>query len=287
MARTFEEAVAAIRAKDEVGFDSAVGLTTKVRAVAPVAPEVAAAFAPLDPGFYARLARGVARRYSYDPVRTEDAQGEVLLELMAKRPGLFREDPRSWVSLLVVMTRFRLKSPLVRGAALSIDALRGATGDAALAGATRCVAEVDDGGDERREPPPRRGEPWTYGQIIGALQRFRDYHGRPPKSYECRASNGLPSHSAIRRHFARFADAIYAAGMVPEYVPLRTRPWEPREAAEVCYSYRRRNSIWPSWADAKRHPGELPGTGAMLRFFGGTRSCDVQRGTELILRVAG
>lgn len=71
--------------------------------------------------------------------------------------------------------------------------------------------------------------------------------------------------------------------MVPETPPKSRERWIPLEVARVCRSFRRRNGYWPSWADVKRRPGELPGTTAMVRCFGGTRSIDVQLGAEAIL----
>jgi hypothetical protein len=71
--------------------------------------------------------------------------------------------------------------------------------------------------------------------------------------------------------------------MVPDGLGQRRRRWSASEAAEACASFRRRQGYWPGWIDVKRRPGELPGTSAMVRFFGGTRSGEVQAGAEAIL----
>jgi hypothetical protein len=156
-------------------------------------------------------------------------------------------------------------------------------GDAPFEKARPCVAVAPADEDARYAAPPVNGEKWRAEQIIGALQRFRDRTGRPPRSVECTVLNGLPGRAVIHSRFASLARAILAAGMVPETPPKSRERWIPLEVARACRSFRRRNGYWPSWADVKRRPGELPGTTAMVRCFGGTRSIDIQLGTEAIL----
>jgi hypothetical protein len=282
MARTFAEAIAAVEGSD---FDAVVGYTVRRPEPAAVDEEVAAAFRDFDYGAVLRIERMLASRYHRHLADAEEAVHEVLEELLVKRVDLYRENPEGWMGLLYKLARFRLlDAKLGKGWVASIEELTELAGDAPFESARPCVpASQSAEEDAKYAPPPRDGEEWNRSQIIGALQRFRDHFGRPPKSTECRALNGLPSTSAIYRHFDSFADAVLAAGMVPEAPPRRGREWKPLEAAKVCRSFKRRNGIWPSWADVKRRPGELPGTSVMLRCFGGTRSVDVQLGAEAIL----
>ncbi len=282
MAQTLATAIAEAEGPE---FDAVVGYTVKRPDSTPVDEEVAAAFARVDFEPFGRIARRLSSRYRCHSADAEDAVQDALLDLLVKRADLFREEPESWMGLLYETARYRLigiKSG--QGQVASIEALAELAGDARLATARPCVPASHAGDTEARYVrPPGEGEEWNPSQIIGALQRFRDYFGRPPKSAECKALNGLPSTTTIYKHFASFADAVLAAGMVPETAPRRRSAWRPLEAAEVCHAFRRRNGYWPSWADARRRPGELPGSSVMIRCFGGTRSHDVQRGAEAIL----
>jgi hypothetical protein len=282
MAQTFAAAISEVEGPE---FDAAVGYTVKQPAPAPVDEEIAAAFAGLDFAPFRRIVRRLSWRYRCHSADAEDAVQDALLDLLVKRPDLFREEPEGWMGLLYETARYRLigiKSG--QGQVASIEALAELAGDAPFGTARLCVAASHDGDIEAKYVrPPSYGEEWNPSRIIGALQRFRDYFGRPPKSAECKALNGLPSTNTIYKHFASLADAILAAGMVSETFPRRRSAWRPLEAAEVCHAFRRRNGYWPSWADARRRPGELPGSSVMIRCFGGTRSHDVQRGVEAIL----
>jgi DNA-directed RNA polymerase specialized sigma24 family protein len=266
-------------------FDVMVGYTVKQPEPAPVDDEVAAAFAGLDFGPYRRIARSLSSRYRCPFADAEDAVQDALLGLLIKRSELFREEPEGWMGLLYETSRYRLLAIKEgQGQTDSIEALTELGGDAPFEKASPCVPLSHDGGAEVRcTSPPLNQKEWSRSQIIAALQRFRDYYGRPPRSEECKAMNGLPSTATIYRHFARLGEAVLAAGMVPESLPRRRRAWRPLEAAEVCRSFRRRNGYWPGWVDVKRRPGDLPGTSVMVRCFGGTRSSDVQRGAEAIL----
>jgi hypothetical protein len=87
----------------------------------------------------------------------------------------------------------------------------------------------------------------------------------------------------IYREFGNLAKALLEAGMTPDSLGLRTKRWSATEAARSCLSFRRRHGYWPGWADIKRRPGELPSTKVMIRYFGSTRSAEVQLGAEAIL----
>lgn len=282
MARTFTEAIAAVEGGE---FDAAVGYTVTRPAPKPVEEEVAAAFRDFDYQQIRRIERMLASRQRCHLADAEEAVHEVLEELLVKRRDLYRERPESWLGLLYRLARFRiLDMSLGRARVASIEELFEMAGDAPFEKASPCLSVTQRSDeDARREPPPGAGESWSSSQVIGAMQRFRDHFGRPPRSAECGAINGLPGLDVIYRHFRTLADAILAAGMVPE-APRKSRSrWVPLETAKVCRSFKRRTGYWPSWADVKRRPGELPSTSAMVRCFGGTRSIDVQLGAEAIL----
>jgi DNA-directed RNA polymerase specialized sigma24 family protein len=281
MARTLAEAIAAVEGAE---FDAAVGYTVRRPTPSPVEEEVATAFRGFDYRDILRIERMLVSRHRCHLADAEEAVHEVLEELLVKRPDLYRERPESWLGLLYKLARFRiLDRRMARSRVASIEELFELAGDAPFEKARPCVALATADEDARYAAPPTAGEKWNSEQIVGALQRFRDRTGRPPKSAECTALNGLPSTNVIYARFGSLANAILAAGMVPETPPKSRARWIPLEVARVCRSFRRRNGYWPSWADVKHRPGELPGTTAMVRCFGGTRSIDVQLGTEAIL----
>lgn len=281
MARTFAEAIAAVEGD---GFDAAVGYTVRRPTPRPVEEEIASAFRGFDYGEILRIERLLASRHHCHLADAEEAVHEVLEELLVKRPDLYRERPESWLGLLYKLARFRLLDRRAASSRVaSIEELLELAGDAPFEKARPCVAFTAADEDARYAAPPADGEKWSSEQIIGALQRFRDRAGRPPRAAECNALNGLPSTNVIYARFGSLANAILAAGMVPETSSKTRARWIPLEVARVCRSFRRRNGYWPSWADVKRRPGELPGTAAMIRCFGGTRSIDVQLGAEAIL----
>jgi DNA-directed RNA polymerase specialized sigma24 family protein len=281
MAGTFAEAITAVAGAE---FDAAVGYTVKRPAPKPVTEEVALAFRDFDYGEILRIERMLVSRHRCHLADAEEAVHEILEELLVKRPDLYGERPESWLGLLYKLARFRiLDRKTARSRVASIEELFELAGDAPFETARPCVAVAPADEDARYAAPPMNGEKWSPEQIAGALQRFRDRTGRPPKAAECTTLNGLPRPSVIYRHFGSLPNAILAAGMVPETPPKSRQRWIPLEVARVCRSFRRRHGYWPSWADVKHRPGELPGTTAMIRCFGGTRSIDVQLGTEAIL----
>ena len=281
MAGTFAEAIAAVEGAE---FDAAVGYTVKRPAPKPVKEEVALAFRDFDYGQILRIERMLVSRHRCHLADAEEAVHEILEELLVKRPDLYLERPESWLGLLYKLARFRiLDRRTARSRVASIEELFELAADAPFEMARPCVAVAPADEDARYAAPPMSGEKWSAEQIVGALQRFRDRTGRPPKAAECTTLNGLPSPSVIYRHFGSLANAILAAGMVPETPPKSRERWIPLEVAKVCRNFRRRHGYWPSWVDVRRRPGELPGTTAMVRCFGGTKSIDVQLGTEAIL----
>lgn len=266
-------------------LDAIVGYSIAPRKAAPTDRAIVEAFRGFDYSRIRRIARQLASRYRCHETHAEDAVQDALLSLYERRPGLYRESPDGWLGLVYQVARFRVIDTKTRQhQTVSIEELVEAAGDAPFVDARPCVApspEADE--DSRYQPSPLKGEPWTRAQIIGAFQRFRDFYGRPPRVKECRTMHRLPSPTTIHRHFRRFGDAVLAAGMVPITVERRHKRWAPAEAAAACASFRRRHGYWPSWADVKRDARGLPCTSVMIRFFGGTRSADVQTGAEAIL----
>jgi hypothetical protein len=282
MAASLAAALAKVQGPE---FDRIVGLTLPPRRHAPVDPEFRTAFEGFDEEHHRKIVRLLSARHRCHPAAAEDALQDTLLYLLERHPDRFREDPESWLGLLYSLARYRLIDSQTRaGQTESIEALREAAGDAPFAGARPCVPpspETDE--DGRYAARPQHGRVWSGTQVIGALQRFRDYHGRPPRSAECRSIHGLPGIATVNRHFGGLHQAVLAAGMVPDSLGRRRKPWEPIEAAKVCRSFRRRNGHWPGWSDVRRSAGYLPGESTMVRFFGGTQPGEVQQGVEAIL----
>lgn len=286
MALSLRAAFAAVEGRS---LDLAIGAVIPPREHAPVDEAVRRAFAGFDGREYREIVGKLQRRSRRQEADAWDAVNAALLRLLERQPQLFREDPRNWLGRLYQWAWFELIGEDPRRArATSPERLieLGAESDRAEVGrlAPLSPLQVGVGGGI---PMPSPGEEWTEGQVVDALRRFYARHGRPPKAVECRRLNGLPSTATIHRLFGSFNDAILAAGMIPPTLGQRRTRWTPLEAAEACYSFRRRNGRWPDLRDAKLNPGELPGYEAMTRYFGGTRSGQVQRGAELILRSAG
>jgi DNA-directed RNA polymerase specialized sigma24 family protein len=282
MARSFREAFAGIEGPE---FDLAVGYTIPPWKGRPTERAMAAAFE----GFGSRQIKKIVRfLVAYDRCQESDAEEAVqdaLLHLLDNRRDLLRESPERWLRYLVKTARFRLlDSRRSSRRTDSIEKLTATAGDAPFIAAQRCVPpDLDASNDSRYTAAPKRGEDWTATQIIGAFQRFRDFHGRPPKVAECRSVHMLPSRSAIARHFPSFADAVLAAGMVPRDLGRRRKRWSPLEAATACLSFRHRNARWPCRQDTERQSSGLPSASVMKRFFGGSLEAEVQRGAESIL----
>ncbi|MDX6625424.1 MAG: Homing endonuclease associated repeat [Solirubrobacterales bacterium] len=282
MAGTFGEAFAAVQGHE---FDLAVGYEIPPRPHAPVDEEVARNFAGLDYRPYEGMARMLAWCFRDNEADGQDAVQQTFLEMYEKEPHLYREDPAQWRGRLYKKAEYRLRRERARrGRTRSIQGLLDSEGDAALADASPCLPisfTVDE--EARYLPLPRAGEPWTEEQVIAALQRFRDHHGRPPRGFECQRLHRMPPPSVIRRLFGDFNSAILAAGMTPPTLGQRRRRWTAAEAARACRSFRWRNGRWPDSADLGRNPGELPSAKVMIRFFGSTRAADVQPVAEAIL----
>lgn len=276
---------AAIKEVEGPEFDLIVGYSIPPREHALTEEAIRAAFEEFDYRHVRRIARRLSAHHRCHETHAEDAVHDALLALLVRRPDLYRKDPTGWLGLLHSTSHFRLlriKFPAQRTE--SIEGLAESARDTALNAARPCVPPLTDSSEESRYAPlPERGEGWNRTQIIGAIQRFRDYHGHPPRASDCRALNRLPSSATINRHFGDFASAILAAGMVPDTLGRRKKSWSAIEAARACRAFRKRHGYWPNWADARRNPGDLPGRGAMMRFFGSTQPSEVQLGAEAIL----
>jgi len=244
-----------------------------------------AAFAEFDYSRLLRAARQLARTRRCDLADAEDAVHEELTVMMERRPWLLRGGPERWMGLLLRRASYRLLEDRTAPHPASTSALEETGGDAALVGARPCLPvspQADE--DAKYAALPLPGEGWTSSQVIAAFQRFRDYHGRPPRAYDCGAANRLPCYSTIRRYFGNLEKAVLAAGMVPTGFGRRRRRWSPVEAALACRSFRRRHGDWPNWSDLQRYPGILPSSSVMIRCFGSTRPGEVRQVAEAILK---
>jgi len=283
MARTVAAAWAAAAGPE---LDAALGLDWTPPSRTPVDPQIEAAFAELGSEPLRRMVRQLASGSGRQPGDAEDAVQDALLKLFVSRRDLFSQRPESWLGLLYETARYRLRGFSRRRRVVSIEALKEDGREALIEEAEPCIALTHHLSEEGGRPVRGPEEEWTYDRIVAAIERFRDYTGRPPKSSDCKALNGLPSMTTIYKHFASLSEAVLAAGMTPESPFRRRTAWGPLEAAQACASFRRRNGRWPDAEDARRWPGDLPGAATMLKYFGGTRSSHVQRGAEVILAAA-
>lgn len=279
--------LAAFEAVSGPRLDRIVGYVVPPLVAAPTDPAILSAFAEFDGRELQRLARQLATRRGCHVTDADDAVQDGLLELWGARPDLLRQAPDGWLGLLYEVARHHLGDTGGVRSPISIEAEL-ENGDRPLADARPCLPESHRADEQcRYVPPPKGREAWNREQLLGAIQRFRDHHGRAPKATEFRAINGLPSTSVLYRHFETLAEALLCAGMVPDVPVHGRRRWPPLVAARACRSFRRRNLRWPGWRDIKRARGELPSTSVMIRCFGGTREIDVQLGAEAILAAAG
>jgi DNA-directed RNA polymerase specialized sigma24 family protein len=282
MARSLAAAIAAVEGPE---FDTIVGYSLPPRRAAPTPEGLRRAFEGFDYAQVRAIARSLVSRYRCSPSDAEEATQDALEELLRDRPDVFARGREKWLRFLYGASRFRLFD--IRAAAGTVESLERlweAGGDAALGEAHPLMpADPGEPEDARSALPPSPGERWSRPQMIGALQRFHDHHGRPPRARECRAVQGLPSVATFRKEFGSFSAAVRSAGMLPPTSGLRRKRWTAAEAARACSSFRWRNGRWPEASDAQRNPGVLPGRSVMIRFFGGTRPAEVQRGAESIL----
>jgi Homing endonuclease associated repeat len=268
---------------DGPALDIAVGLVLIPRKPAPVDGTVREALRDFDWGQVDAISRRLARRYRCHYADAEDAVYDTVAHLLDRRRELFRE-PQELLAPLSCLARYRLiDRRRSSGSVKSVEALYELAEDAPFVGAQRCLPPSLDVQQEQRVPLPGPGESWTETQIISAFQQFRDYHGRPPRVTECLSRHQLPSPSTIYRRFGSFADAVLAAGMVPDTLGKRRQKWTPVEAATACLAFKERNGYWPGAGDCKRLGSGLPSSSVMIRCFGSTQPAFVQIGSEMIL----
>jgi hypothetical protein len=263
----------------------------------PVKPAVAAAWASFDQRQINKLVRQIGAITRTNEVEGAEAIQNAFLGLLEKRPELFTEDPATILGLVSnyarkLVAKQREVSPAFHCMSLDMSNDPKSAADPEREGTVTmgemkpAVAYTRAGVDEDAHltPPPKRGELWTRLQLIGAVQRFRNAFGRAPKRLEF-GSHGLPPTKNIKRlGFSGLNDLLREAG-VPVEAPDRMKSsWGPIDSSEACLSFRRREGLWPSNEDARRLPaGTLPPYNAMVRYFGGASSLDVQLGVEAIL----
>jgi|GEM_PF-3439411 len=291
MAQTFREAIAQVAGEE---FDAATGFTRpRYRGTAPRA-DIAAAWRRFDKREIQRVVGQITAIGGASPMDAADAVQDAFVVLLGSRPELFTEDPVQMLGLLSAYARKRLLKLREQQSGggrrcLSLEVLSGTDGTSEnpLASATSAVAHLRPGVDEeaRYTPPPAPGEVWSRLQLIGAVQRFRDVHGRAPRGRDFAPENNLPDRAVVPRHgFSTLNDLLLEAG-VPIEVATKTRQkWTAVASADACYSFRRRHGYWPNSEDARYlAAGTLPSSRAMEKYFGGWSALDVQLGTEDIL----
>lgn len=288
MARTMRAAFEAVAEAEGRRFELAVRLALPSRPHAPVEPQVRQAWAGVDDRYLKRVARRLCARYGYREVDVEEAVSAVLLDLLQKRPELFRQDPEDWEGLLAKLAYYWLIGDRIRARPHdSLDFLLEAGEEGKLSKAELCVSLTSSAEEDSRYlAPPRPGEEWSRLQVIGALQRFRDERGHPPKARECRSSNGLPSTKTIQSLFGTLSAALLEAGMVPEEFGRRRRKWTAVEVARICRSFYRWKGWWPERSDLLLYPEFLPSPAVVERRLGKLRSGQIRRRAEAILRYA-
>lgn len=283
-------ALALSQVEDHPEFDRRFRLAVDRIEHAPVDPDVAIAFATHDyrAGFEG-ITIGLVRSWKCERGWVEEAVQDALMHLYETKRELFTQHPDSWMKLLYRVAHHQLiKNRRHEHKTQSYDGMWWEHGDDAFARAKPAVAPSVEGVDEDAKylPMPGPGESWERMQMIGAAQRFRDIHGRPPTQEEHVGKrgreNGLAPATAIEREFDSYNDYLLEAGMTPRFT-ARTRKWSAYDTAWECASFRRRNNYWPGRAEIDDTSNGLPPKGACNRYLGGVRSIDIQRGVELIL----
>ncbi len=288
MARTMAAALEAVARAEGRRFEYVVGLAVPPRRQAPVEPEISRAFATVEGRYLKRVVRRVCAGRADRWVDAEEAVAAALLDLFQSRRELFREDPTNWEALLCKCAYYRLIEDGRRAQSCgSLDFLVEVEDDATLSRAELCTSLSSSAAeDSRYVPQPAPGKEWSAVQAMGAFQRFRDDHGRPPKARECGRRNGLPSMKTISRLFGTLNAAVLEAGMVPQDLGRRKRSWTPTEAARICRTFYRWRGWWPERSDLLQYPGFLPSPSVADRVFGSTRSGVIRRRAEAILAYA-
>lgn len=292
MAQTMGAAIEGVAGPE---FDRRVGLVTEPMEAKPVDPAVAAAFANTRPADLLLMARKVAKMADVSLHDAEDAVSEAFERLLLERPELFTECPTGWKGLAYAYAENQARRDAYLTHILPVFSLEGGTRDTSAGtgdvndderhDVRPCVAYTKAGVDEeaRYVGPPKPRKPWTRTQILGALQRYRDDHGRSPRPRDLTRENGLPQERTINRHFKSVTDALIEAGVPVEHTENRA-PWTAEDAAEECARFCLREGHWPSHLESRRlPPGTLPKDAAMRRFFGGSSMAAVQAGAERIL----
>lgn len=280
---------AAVNAVQGEKFDQAIGLSLPPYPRAPVPEAIRSSFEQLSQSQLDALVGWLSKRYGCQPTDGEEAMIAAFERLLKRCPEIFAGEPSEWLSEVWAEARNRLSSfASGRHRLEAFERLPEFSGDQSLVDAEVCVAPTLADNRDREEIGWLDDQvEWSRERIIEVLQRFRDRHGRPPRSGECKRINCLPSPATICRHFGSLHAAILAAGMIPDDLGRRTKRWGPVEAARACRWFRLHFWRWPDQTDIKRYPGMLPGVQAMKRYFGGTSAFQVGRGVELILAAAG
>jgi hypothetical protein len=264
-------------------LDRALGYLVDRPSHQPVDADVAQAFTGLSSGELTRLANQIAGECRQPLQDAEDAVQDEMLALIEYPVEILGRKPSEWMGLL--HARARMSCRRTRSRSQREDSYENlAEGrDSQFLERASPRAETHQGIEIsrllRRANPGAR---WSREEILGAITRFRDFHGRPPITSEFKPLNGLPCYSALRRHFKGVPDAVLAAGMTPNS-PLRRAAYTPLEAARKCKAFRIKEGRWPDWADSRNPANGVPSTSTMMRIFGSTRAGEIHRVAEAII----
>jgi hypothetical protein len=289
MARTLRAALAEAAELDTERWSEVIGDGGPTHLVAnPEAPDAPALPGQLN-GEWLGMARRIAISASVSIDDAEEAIGASLLKLWETRRALFDDPPESWQGLLYSYAERRARTGAYdtrTRKTCSIEQLRGESEELFELATSPAIAYTKAGVNEaaRKLAPPRKGRRWSREQIIGAVQRFRDRHGRAPLEGEFKPANKLPSvYSVKQAGFEHMHDLLIEAG-VPVETRMHRRPWSAEEAAEECARFLHREGHWPSHFECKRMPtGSFPEARVLERYFGGCSMAAVQAGVERIL----
>lgn len=110
---------------------------------------------------------------------------------------------------------------------------------------------------------PHRQE-WEPDDMIGALRRFADEHGRPPTQEELASPPpGVPRAHHLIYEWGSFNQAVEAAGLTPG-----RRRWSPEQIVAAMRSFAERHGRPPRSTDWKTSTVEHPWAGTVTDRFG-------------------
>jgi hypothetical protein len=114
---------------------------------------------------------------------------------------------------------------------------------------------------------------WSDAEIITALRRWAERHGRPPCSEEWRkASLSRPSPATVYNHFDGWHEGLRAAGLDPEKMRVAGLRWSDEEILAALKAWAELHGRAPARAEWFHAASERPNTTTVARHFGGWRN---------------